>query len=217
VSDIFQEVDEEVRRERLEKLWKQYQNHVFALIALILVCVAGWRAYEWWQAKKSAEAGSAFESAIALADAGKHAEAAEAFAKITTDGTAAYRTLARLREAAELAQTDAKAAVSAYEKIAADGSVPVELRDLAGIRAAALLINAGSFAEARTELEPLSGEKRPYRHTARELLALAAWRSGDLAAARRWFDMIVTDVLTPPDIRDRVEMLIALVASEGKG
>jgi hypothetical protein len=217
VSDIFQEVDEEVRRERLEKLWKQYQNHVFALLALILVGVAAWRAYEWWEAKKSTEAGSAFESAIALADAGKHAEAEAAFAKITIDGTAAYRTLARLREAAELSQTDAKTAVSAYQKIAADGSVPLELRDLAGVRAAALLIDAGSFGEARTELEPLSGEKRPYRHTARELLALAAWRSGDLAAAKRWFDMIVTDVMTPPDIRDRVEMLIALVGSEGKG
>jgi hypothetical protein len=119
-----------------------------------------------------------------------------------------------LREAAELAQTDAKSAVSAYEKIAADGAIGSEWRDLAGVRAAALLIDAGSFSEARKQLEPLAEKDRPYRHTARELLALAAWRAGDIAGARRWFDIIVTDVLTPADIRDRVEMLIALVNSE---
>jgi hypothetical protein len=121
-----------------------------------------------------------------------------------------------MRQAAELAYTDAKAAVTAYEKIAADGSVGPALQDLAGLRAGVLLIDAGSFGEARTRLEPLSAERRPYRHTARELLALAAWRSGDIASAKRWFDLIVTDLLTPPATRNRVEMLIALVAAEGK-
>lgn len=217
MSDIFQEVDEEVRREQLLKLWQRYQNLVFAVIALILVGVASWRAYEWWQGKRAAETGTAFEAAVALAQSGQHAEAAAAFAKIAADGTSGYRSLARLRQAAELAQTDAKAAIAAYENIAADNSVAVEKRDLAGIRAGALLVDQGSFNDARKELEPLAGQDRPYRHTAREMLALAAWRAGDIPAAKQWFDMILTDLLTPPDIRSRVEMLSALVAAEAKG
>jgi hypothetical protein len=217
VSDIFQEVDEEVRREQLLKLWQRYQNFVVAAIALILIGVASWRGYEWWEAKKAAETGAAFESAAALAQEGKHAEAEAAFGKIATEGTAGYRNLARLRQAAELSQTDAKAAIAAYEKITADSSIGPELQDLAGIRAGVLLIDAGSFSDARKELEPLAGDGRPYRHTAREMLALAAWRAGDIPAAKQWFDMILTDILTPPDIRSRVERLAALVASENKG
>jgi hypothetical protein len=217
VSDIFQEVDEEVRREQLLKLWQRYQNLVFVVIALILVGVASWRAYEWWQAKRAAETGTAFEAAIALAQSGQHAEAAAAFAKIAAQGTSGYRNLARLRQAAEIGQTDAKAAIAAYENIAADNSVGVELRDLAGIRAGALLVDQGSFNDARKELEPLAGQDRPYRHNARELLALAAWRASDIPAAKQWLDMILTDLLTPPDIRSRVEMLSALVAAEAKG
>jgi hypothetical protein len=217
VSDIFQEVDEEVRREQLLKLWQRYQNLVFVVIALILVGVASWRAYEWWQAKRAAETGTAFEAAIALAQSGQHAEAAAAFAKIAAEGTSGYRSLARLRQAAEIGQTDAKAAIAAYENIAADNSVGVELRDLAGIRAGALLVDQGSFNDARKELEPLAGQDRPYRHNARELLALAAWRASDIPAAKQWLDMILTDLLTPPDIRSRVEMLSALVAAEAKG
>jgi hypothetical protein len=217
VSDIFQEVDEEVRRDQFKKLWERYQVYVIAAAVLIVLAVGGWRGYDWWQTKKAAEAGAAFEAAIALGEQGKHAEAQAAFAKIAQDTTTTYRTLALMRAAAELAQTDPKAAVAAYDKIAVDSSVGSELRDLAGLRAGAMLIDSGSFADASQRLEPSAGADHTFRHTARELLALAAWRAGDTAAAKRWIEMISTDPGTPPDERNRMEMLSALMASEGKG
>jgi hypothetical protein len=216
VSDIFHEVDEEVRREQLKKLWDRYGNYVVAAAVLVVAAVAAWRGYGWWEAKKAAEAGAAFEVASNLADAGKHAEAEAAFAKVVTDGTSGYRHLARVRDAAELAQIDAKAAIAAYDKIAADGAVGSVLQDLAAVRAAALLIDAGSLAEARRKLEPLAGEDRTFRYTARELLVLAAWRAGDSADVKRWSDMIMTDTKAPPATRTRVEMLMALAAPESK-
>jgi hypothetical protein len=217
VSDnIFQEVDEEVRREQLKKLWERYQVFVIAAAVLVVLGVAGWRAYDWWETKKAAEAGAAFEAAIELSEQGKHAEAESAFSKIAASTATTYRPLAMVRAAAELAQTDPKAAVAAYDKIAADSSVRPELRDLAGLRAGALLIDNGSFADARQRLEPLTGGDHTFRHTARELLALAAWRAGDAATAKRWIELIGTDPATPPDERNRMEMLSALMASEGK-
>jgi hypothetical protein len=200
VSDIFREVDEEVRREQLQKLWERYQSVVYAGIFLILAGVGGYRAYEWYETKRAAETGAAFE-------------AESAYAKVAAEGTASYRDLARVRQAAELAQRDAKLGIGAYEKIADDRSVDPAWRDLAGLRAGSLYIDAGSFNEARSRLEPLASEGRPYRYTARELLALGAWRAGDTAGAKRWFDLIVTDIQTPPATRSRIEMLSALVAA----
>jgi hypothetical protein len=216
VSDIFREVDEEVRREQFQKLWDRYQIYIIAGAVLIVLGVAGWRGYEWWQAKKAMEAGSAFEEAIVLSEGGKHAESENAFGKIAAEGTLGYRNLARLRQAAELAQRDPKAAIAAYDAIAADNSVGRVLQDLAALRAGALLIDQGTPAEAAKRLEPLAAPDRPFRHSARELLALAAWRAGNAAEAKRWFDMIVTDPQTPPATRSRVEMLMALLAAEGK-
>ena len=217
MSDIFHEVDEEVRREQLKKLWDRYGNYVVAAAVLVVVVLAAWRGYQWWEAKKAAETGAAFEAAAALAEAGKHADAEAAYAKIVADGTAGYRHLARLREAAQLAQVDAKAAVAAYETIAADASVGPVLQDLAALRAGAMLIDTGSFDEARRVLEPLAGNDRTFRHTAREMLVLAAWRAGDASAAKRWFYVISTDVQTPSATRTRVELLMALGATESKG
>jgi hypothetical protein len=102
VSDIFREVDEEVRREQLQQLWGRYGTYLLILAVLIVASVAGWRGYEYWAAKKAAEAGSAFESAAALSQEGKHAEAEQAFGKIATDSSSGYRQLARMREAGEM-------------------------------------------------------------------------------------------------------------------
>ena len=217
VSDIFREVDEEVRREQLKKLWDRYGNYVVVAAVLLVAAVAAWRAYMWWEARKAAENGAAFEAATALAEAGKRSEAEAAFAKIAADGTAGYRHLARMREAAELAQSDANAAITAYDQIAADRAVGPVLQDLAALRAAALLIDTGALEEAQRRLEPLAANDRTFRHTAREFLVLAAWRAGDTAAAKRWFDLIMTDAQTPAATRSRVEMLMALGTGASRG
>jgi hypothetical protein len=217
VSDIFREVDEEVRREQLKKLWDRYGNYAVVAAVLLVAAVAAWRAYMWWEARKAAETGAAFEAATTLAEAGKRGEAEAAFAKIAADGTAGYRHLARMREAAELAQSDAKAAIAAYDQITADRAVGPVLQDLAALRAAALLIDTGALEEAQRRLEPLAANDRTFRHTAREFLVLAAWRAGDTTAAKRWFDLIMTDAQTPAATRSRVEMLMAVGSGASKG
>lgn len=217
MADIFQEVDEEVRRERLLQLWQRYGNVFIAACILVVAAVGGWRGYEWWQNRKAAESGAAFETAVQLAEAGKHQEAEAAFAKLAADGSAGYRPLARLREAAELAGTDKAAAVKAYDEIAADRSAGQVIQDLAALRAGFLLVDTAPYSDVRQRLEPLTAADKPFRHSARELLALSAWRSGDMAAAKQWANMIITDPQTPQGTRSRAEVLTELIASSGKG
>ena len=217
MADIFQEVDEEVRREQLKKLWERYGNFIIAACVLVVVGVGAWRGYEWWEAKKAAENGAAFEQAVTLAESGKQQEAEAAFAKLATDGSTGYRVLARLREAAELARTDRKAATAAYDGIAGDRSVGQVIQDLAALRAAYLLVDSASYADMRARLEPLTAPEGAFRHSARELLALAAWKGGEMGAARQWTETIMTDPHTPPGLRSRAEVLGELITSSGKG
>ena len=69
MADIFHEVDEEVRRERLKQLWDQYGLYFLVLAVLVVAGIGGWRAYEYYQNQRAAQFGSQFEAAAALADA----------------------------------------------------------------------------------------------------------------------------------------------------
>jgi hypothetical protein len=217
VTDIFQEVDEEVRREQLAKLWQRYGYYIIAGCVLLVVGVGVWRGYDWWETRKAAESGAAFEQAVMLAESGKPQEAEAAFAKLAANGSAGYRLLSRLREAAELARSDPKAAIKSYDDIAGDRGAGQVIQDLAALRAGFLLVDSDSYADMRARLEPLTVPDRPFRYSARELLALSAWRQGDVGAARQWTDMIMTDPQTPSGARSRAEILSELVAASGKG
>ncbi len=216
MSELFDEVDEEVRREQLKKLWDKYSLYIIAAAFLIIAGVGGWRAYQYYEAKKAAEAGAAFDKAIELSEANKHAEAEAAFNALATKAPSGYRTLARLRAAGALAASDPQGAAKLFDEIAADRGVGTAFQELAQIRAAGLLLDGTSYANMLQRLEPLTGPGATYRHSAREMLALSAWRNGDTAAARKWLDLIAEDGETPPALRSRVEALQALLPPSAK-
>lgn len=217
MADIFHEVDEEVRREQLKKLWDRYSLYLIALAVLIIAGMAAWRGYEYWVAKKAAAAGVEFEVAIALSEEGKRAEAEAAFAKLAAEAPAGYRVLARLRAAGALTQSKPTDAVKAYDEMSADGSLGTVWQDLASVRAGLLLVDTAPLADMRRRLDPVAEPTRSFRHTARELLALSAWRNHDAVVARKYLDMIASDAETPIGVRARADVLSALIAAEGKG
>ena len=87
---------------------------------------------------------------------------------------------------------------------------------LARIRAAQLLVDTSSYPDLATRLEPATAPTATFRHTARELLALSAWRANDMTSARKWLDMIANDGETPPGMRSRAEALQALLPPVAK-
>ena len=214
MSDIFSEVDEEVRREQLAKLWKQYGNYVVAAVCVVIAAVAAWRGYDYWQNRKASEAGAAYEAAGRLADEGKHGEAEAVFARIAAEGTPGYRVMARLREAGEIADRDPKAAVAAYDKITGETTGQPLVGELAAVRAAFLQVDTAKLDEMTQRLEPLTQPSGVFRHTARELLALSAWRNGDSAATRRWVDAAKNDPEAPASARSRMEVLASLLPTD---
>ena len=216
MSELFDEVDEDVRRDQLKRLWDKYSIFIVAAALLVVLGVGGWRGYQYLEGKKAAEAGAAFGQAAELSEQNKHAEAEAAFSKLAATAPAGYRMLARLRAAAELANRDPQAAVKSYDDIAADRSVGAPEQDLAKVRAAALLLDTSSYTDILQRLEPAAAPGETFRHTARELLALSAWHANDTAAARKWLDMIADDGDTPPGLRSRVEALQALLPPVAK-
>lgn len=213
MSDIFNEVDEELRRERYRRLWDKYGLYIIAVALIIVVAVGGWRGHQWWQARQAAQAGATFEAAVTLTSEGRHDEAAAAFARIAGEGTA-YQTLARLRQAAELSRSDRPGALKLYDGLAGDSRAGVVMQDLARVRGAMLALDSAALDEMNSRLEAAAGDGRVFRHSARELMAYASWRAGNTTATKRWYDAILADPETPAGVRSRTEMLMALSAGD---
>jgi len=64
MGDIFQEVDEEVRRDKAAEFWKKYQNLIYAAAAVIVLATAGYRYYDYHQTQARQAAGEAFQQAL---------------------------------------------------------------------------------------------------------------------------------------------------------
>jgi hypothetical protein len=216
VSELFDEVDEEVRREQLKKLWDKYSLFIIAVAILIVAAVGGWRGYQYLEAKKAAEAGDAFNKAVDLSEQNKHSEAETAFSDLVAKGPYGYRLLSRFRLAAEVEKRDPKAAVQMFDELAADRSIGAEQQELARIRAGGILVDSASYADMKQRLEADTAPNATFRHVARELLALSAVRANDSSAARQWLDMIAGDADSPPSVRSRAEALQALLPPVAK-
>ncbi|MBK8008648.1 MAG: tetratricopeptide repeat protein [Rhizobiales bacterium] len=210
MSDIIREVDEELRRERLANIWKNYGGYIALGAFVIVAATAGWRGYEYYAGQQAAAASERYVAAQKLAaDASKTDEALAAFKAIAGDAPASYRLLARFSAAAELGQKDAKEGAAAFEAIANDTSVESLMREIASIRGASLVVDTADVAEMQKRLAPALADGSAFRHSANELLALAHLRAGNQAEAQKLFLLLAFDPETPPGMRNRAQRLQA--------
>ncbi|MGI9407304.1 MAG: tetratricopeptide repeat protein, partial [Hyphomicrobiaceae bacterium] len=178
-GDVFREVEEEMRRERMKALWDRFGTYVVGVALAIVLGVTGYKGWQYYTAKKAAEAGSRFEGAIVLEQDGKKDEALKALRKIAADGPEGYRALAAFRLAGDLAEAGKKAeAVAEYDKLATLTKSDPSLASFAALRAALLRVDDADWSEMQKRLEGLTGGENAWRHSARELLALSAYRNG---------------------------------------
>ncbi|MBV8507974.1 MAG: tetratricopeptide repeat protein, partial [Alphaproteobacteria bacterium] len=131
MSDIFREIDEELRRDNLLKLWSRYGRYIVALAVLVLVVAGGIVAWRDHQLSERRAQSMRYSSALSLVREGKDAEAAKVFALVAQEG-GGYSTLASFEEAELLAKSgDHKGAVAAYDRIAAKAGIDPIFRELA--------------------------------------------------------------------------------------
>jgi hypothetical protein len=208
LTDVFREVDEEVRREQLLKLWRRYSKHVIAAVLLVLAVVGGILLWRQWQEQRWIDRSNAYLAAAAMPPA----EAAEAYEAMAGDD--GYGVLARLREASLLAELGRKAeAVAGFEAIAGDSGVPQVYRDLAVILHAQHALGQADSGDIVRRLEPLTAADNPWRFQAVELSALAELHAGNVDRARTLFLTLADDPAAPAGLRGRAAEIAATLSA----
>jgi hypothetical protein len=214
VVDIFDEVEEELREERMHALLKKYAGVLIAAALLVIGGVAGWKAWLWYQDRRDLAAANTYLSASAMAEAagagGTNRPAAIAgFQAVVTNAPEGYRVLAQLQEAALLADSGDLAGASAlWDEVAADSSADPLLRGLANLTWCIRNADKGDPAVLEGRLKPLAAAGSPWRSLAQEQLALLELRQGHTGAAKTQLKQLAEDTTAPAGVRNRAGILL---------
>jgi hypothetical protein len=212
VSDIFREIDEELRRENLLKLWSRYGKYVILVVVLALViagAIAAWRSHA--ASERRAQSGR-YSAALALVREGKNADASRLFAALAQEG-GGYGLLASFEEAELLAKNgDRKGAIAAYDRLAASSGVDHEFRDLAVQLSVTHGLPDDDPRVAIERLQRLTENGNPWRASALELTAAAKLKAGDRNGALETYKTLADDLSAPQRLRARAAEMAAALA-----
>jgi hypothetical protein len=213
VTDLFREVEEDLRREQFSKLWEKYGIYVIGLavaIVLVVAAVVGWRA---WSHASRVEASARYDELVAeLEEGAAPEEAAAAFDNFAAETGGGYETLARLQQADRLLEAGERdAALAVYEEVANDASLGL-VRGMATVRAGLIVVDTASYDDMKARMAPIMSEDSPWHGNALELLALVAMREGAWTDADGYVKRIIANPASPSGLRDRAHVIQALAA-----
>jgi hypothetical protein len=214
LTDIFREVEEEVRRERLEKLWKQYGDYAIAGVAVVVIAVSGFILWQRYQENRRQQASAQYDAAVQLA-AANPAAAIEKFEYLAKNAPSGYATLARFAEAdTYLVMGNNDKAIAIFESLG-NGSDDL-IGSAARLRAAWAIVDTAPRKTVESLVAPLNNPASPWRFMAREVLAYADYRTGGFAAAQREYETLANDAAAPATLRARARGMAALIKAGGE-
>jgi len=206
LSDIFREVEEDVRREKLEKFWKAYGDYLIALAAVIVIGIAGFELWQRYEATQRDKASVAFSAAQRITNPKL---AAVAFADLAKTAPKGYALLARLEQAHSLlASGQQDEAIALYKQIADEdkGSIGASAR---------LLADTSSRADLESLLAPLREPSGAWKQLADEVLAYSDYHANQIAKATGEFTALANDISSPQQLRVRARAMSAFLKQGG--
>jgi hypothetical protein len=212
IDSMAREIEDELRRERLLKLWDQYGTYLLGAALAVVIGVGGYKFNQNRVAQANEAASTNYIVALRDFAISKPADAQKGLETLIQTAPAGYTTLSRLRLAAyDQGAGNIAEAIAAYEEIAKDSSIDPILADYARLQIAMLKLDTASFTDLKNRLTPLAGDRSPWRYSAREMLGMAAYKAGRTAEARTSFQRLLADRTTPPGILERARIMMAVL------
>ncbi len=202
MNDILNEIDEDLRTQKLKAFWKENGVAIIGGVILALIMTAGlsfWR--DWRDARNMKET-------AALMDV-LYQENIEKLSSYAQEAKSDHKAFARFLEAGLLIQRKEKEkAIARYDEIAKDRKVDTIWRNLARLQSVTLQLDSGDPKKLQEDLtDMISAKKNPWKWSALELQALLFARTGDYARAAKNLEDIVSSSDAPDGLKSRAAAL----------
>lgn len=212
MSDVFREVNEELRQDQLKQLWKRHGALLVGAALALVIAVGGYQVWRNWQAERRVALSDRYAAALERLEAGDNDAGRESLAALIGEDETGYGILAAFQQAKVMVDAgDLDGAIAVWDRIAANDSIPKAFRDVATLTSVLRQMDDGDPTALADRLAPITGPGEAFRPSALELSALLALRGGDEATARDFYTQASDDLEAPPSLRARAaQMLDAL-------
>ena len=208
MADIFDEINEELKQDRMTALWQRYGKYLIAVVVAIVAGVSLSQGYSYYTDQRNSRAADAFFQAI-LAD-----DVTSGLTEAAPDLNEGYSLLAAFRAAAALAQDgQAVEAEQRYLALAQRTDIDPIYRDLALLLSVMHAPQSADAADLQARLAPLTASSSALHGLALEQMAgLDLWR-GDSAAAIDKLNKLVALTDIPISLRQRAAQVLSVIST----
>ena len=208
MSDIFEEIKEDLQYEKALGFWQTYQNYIINGTAAIIVAACAYGGWQYYQGTKNIERAKGYYIATFEADSNKTKDALKQLKTVAESGSSAYADLARLKAAGILTdKKDLAGAEELYKSVQQSNWGGDIYRDFAAINGAYLALDMATDDSFLKPLEPLTKEGNPWRGSALELKGLYYLKQKNWSEAIKAFDILQKDQHILPNLKMRVHQL----------
>jgi len=213
VTDLFEEVEEQLRSDRYRQFARKALPWMLGAAAAALIATLGYWGYDTYRTDQTSKASEQYAAALDAFAGGDRDKALQIWTGVSKSQSAAYKAMSLMHLAAyQLDQKKPAEAVKLFDAAAEAAPDPV-VGDAARLKSAFALLDTAPLKELEGRLKPLIEEGRPYRVQAREALAFAKLNAGDLTGARGDFVLISQSLDAPQGAQARAQAAIGLIDS----
>lgn len=225
-EDLFKEIDEDIRTEKLHTLFQRYAKWVVLILIVVLVVIGVWQFQQWRQHRTLSNASASYfhiMQQISLSDGQPANEksmqkAAQDLQNLSHQAPQSIRVLSQLKQAALLInQNKVKEASDIWESIRFDKTAPSNFRSLANLLWVQNNMDSAKTKELRNRINQLLSEQTPWYSMAKECEALLDFKTGKLIEAQQIYGQLSVDMNASPGIKKRASVMLQIIANHKKG
>lgn len=214
MDDIFKEVDEELREERLTKIWKRIGPYVIGILSgaiIITSAVIGYREYDETQRQNW---GVQFAEAMNLSEEGNWQESLDLYETLTEKTNLGYKTLSLFQAASLYAKNGNKEkALEIYQSLESK-ALDENFRDLATLMLIYLQFDNADPEILEKRIEKLASKGNPWYYNAVELKGFLFAKQKNKEKQIEIFNILSKDNKAPEGVRTRANDMLAILGEE---
>ena len=212
MGDIFQEVEEDIRSDKVRSIWKKYRVYIILLL-LLIVCSGGIKSFwDYYKLKNLETRSENYFKAIDLINQDGGIGGIQALTTFSEQNGENENYLTMISNFTEAAlrrnNNDLKNSLEIYSVII-NGDIDITYKDYAKIQSAEVLMELKNYKEAKVFLSEVTGSL--FSNIAKEYTGYIELYEGNTSKAKDIFQEIVDDASVQNTIKDRIkEILVTL-------